>query len=87
MIIPIRCSCGKVLADKWEAYKRIVDEGGRQQQQQQQQQQQRRNADAMDTTTDESGKTVRGRAMDNLGITKLCCRGAMLTHVDMLKNI
>ena len=85
MIIPIRCSsCGKVLADKWEAYNRFVGGG---QQQQQQQQQQRRNADAMDTTTDESGKTVRGRAMDNLGITKLCCRSAMLTHVDMLKNI
>lgn len=83
MIIPVRCSCGKVLADKWEAYQRAVDAGT----QNQQQQQQRRNADAMDTTTDESGKTVRGRAMDNLGITKLCCRSAILTHVDMLKNI
>jgi len=28
MIIPIRCfSCGKVIADKWEPFKRRVEEG------------------------------------------------------------
>ena len=28
-------------------------------------------------------KTIEGRVMDELGLTKICCRRHMLTHVDL----
>ena len=59
MLIPIRCmSCGKVVADKWEAYKKDVA----------------------------SGKAPK-KSLDELGITRFCCRSLFLTHVDMIDNI
>lgn len=32
-------------------------------------------------------KTVRGRVLDELGLTNSCCRTVMLTHVDMMDII
>ncbi len=59
MIIPIRCmSCGKVVADKWEAYKKEVA----------------------------SGKSPK-KALDELGLTRYCCRSLFLTHVDMIEML
>lgn len=59
MIIPIRCmSCGKVVADKWEAYKKEVA----------------------------SGKAPK-KVLNDLGITRYCCRSLFLTHVDLIEQI
>ena len=92
MIIPVRCmTCGKVLADKSEAYKRMVEE----------EEAKVRAGKSADKSADKStGKstdkdededkdsrkrnlTVQGRVLDRLGITEGCCRTVMLTHVDM----
>ncbi len=59
MLIPIRCmSCGKVMADKWEAYKKEVS----------------------------SGKSPK-KVLDEMGITRYCCRSLFLTHVDMIDSL
>ena len=29
-------------------------------------------------------KTAEGKVMDDLGLTRMCCRRHMLTHVDIL---
>ncbi|VVB60283.1 DNA-directed RNA polymerase subunit N [uncultured archaeon] len=59
MIIPIRCmSCGKVVADKWETYKKEVA----------------------------SGKSPK-KVLDELGLTRYCCRSLFLTHVDMIEML
>lgn len=59
MLIPIRCmSCGKVVADKWEAYKKELA----------------------------SGKSPK-KALDELGLTRYCCRSLFLTHVDMIDEL
>lgn len=69
MIVPVRCfTCGKVLADKWEAYVKRCKEADE------------KNADK-DVAPNE--KTARGRILDELGITSGCCRTIMLTHVDL----
>lgn len=102
MIIPIRCfTCGFVLADKWRDYERIVLEkhsgirtslgvgagaGG---------------AGAGNSGAGKSHdimtpiyldlgkpiKTIHGEALDSLGITRICCRKNMLTHVDLIHKI
>jgi DNA-directed RNA polymerase subunit N len=76
MIIPVRCfTCGKVLADKWEAYEKRckeIDAAER-----------GNNAGKGVRVGDDGVKTARGHILDELGITHGCCRTIMLTHVDL----
>ena len=76
MIIPIKCfTCGMVLADKYRYY---VTEVRR-----------KKLSQSMDLekvmylTKDIHEKTIEGEVMDELGLTKMCCRRHMLSHVDI----
>jgi DNA-directed RNA polymerases I, II, and III subunit RPABC5 len=76
MIIPVKCfTCGKVLGNKYRYYLKEV--------------QKRKISKYMDTekvlylTTDFIDKTPEGEVMDELKLTKYCCRRHMLTHVDI----
>lgn len=76
MIIPIKCmTCGKVLADKYIWYcdkvKREKILKGK---------------DVNEIVYfkgNESKKSIEGLVLDELGLTKYCCRRIMLTHVDI----
>ena len=77
MIIPVKCfTCGMVLADKYRYYQAEV----------------RRikllkneNVDkVVYLTKDNTEKTVDGEVLDSLGLTNVCCRRHMLTHVDII---
>lgn len=76
MIIPIKCfTCGEVLADKYRYYQKEV----------------RRIKISKDIDTDtviylnkeKVEKTPEGEVLDKLGLTNVCCRRHMLTHVDI----
>jgi DNA-directed RNA polymerase I, II, and III subunit RPABC5 len=76
MIIPVKCfTCGKVLADKYNYYLtqvRNIKES--------------RNMDVNKVvylTKEYIDKTPEGEVLDKLGLTKMCCRRHMLTHVDI----
>ena len=76
MIIPVKCfTCGKVLADKYMYYTKEVrkmklDQG--------------QDPDkVVYLTKDYAEKTAEGIVLDNLGLTRMCCRRHMLTHVDI----
>lgn len=76
MIIPIKCfTCGMVLADKYRYFTEKVRE--------------RKRAKGMDIdkvlylTKKFNDKTPEGEIMDELGLTKMCCRRHILTHVDI----
>ena len=77
MIIPIKCfTCGNVLADKYEFYKKQVIL-----------EKLKNGQDVDDVVYLESSnikKTVEAKVMDQLQLTKLCCRRHMLTHVDIV---
>ena len=76
MIIPIRCvTCNAVLAGKYEAYLEMSKENRRAVGQ---------TDDEMQYLTATTVKSPEGKALDDLGIKKMCCRRHMLTHVDML---
>jgi DNA-directed RNA polymerase subunit N (RpoN/RPB10) len=38
----------------------------------------------MDYLTPTTVKSAEGKALDDIGITRMCCRRMMLTHVDLL---
>ena len=76
MIIPVKCfTCGKVLADKYLYYVKEV--------------RQRKIANGEEVenvvyvTRGNIEKTIEGNVLDELGLTKICCRRHMLTHVDL----
>ena len=76
MIIPVKCfTCGKVLGNKYLYFKRKVRE-----------EKLRKGIDVDDViylTLDNIKKTPEGKCLDELGLTKMCCRRHMLTHVDI----
>lgn len=72
MIIPMRCmNCGKLLADKWLEYKRRLQE---------------KQGAAYGTRTYFDGKsipdTAESKIMEELGLSRYCCRKVMISHVD-----
>jgi DNA-directed RNA polymerase subunit N (RpoN/RPB10) len=76
MIIPIKCfTCGTVIADKYRYYCEEV----------------RKRKMSRDLhiekviylTPEYSEKTPEGEVLDELNLTKMCCRRHMLTHVDI----
>jgi DNA-directed RNA polymerase I, II, and III subunit RPABC5 len=83
MIIPIRCfTCGKVVADLWEPYmERLTEEY------------KKSHSDNNYTssillyTTDVTNQTIESKVLDELGITRFCCRRMLLTHVDLCNKI
>jgi DNA-directed RNA polymerase subunit N (RpoN/RPB10) len=98
MIIPVRCfTCGKVLADKWEAYVRRCREAGQgtgngtDADADAEAKADARAAAAAAASPDAADdgkataavKTARGVILDELGITRSCCRIVMMTHVDL----
>jgi DNA-directed RNA polymerase I, II, and III subunit RPABC5 len=71
MIIPIRCvSCNNVLAGKWLPYLEKVAEL-------------RKGEKGMVYLTQTTTKTAEGKALDDLGVKRMCCRRHILTHVDL----
>uniref|UniRef100_A0AB39JEY9 DNA-directed RNA polymerase RPB10 homolog n=1 Tax=Florenciella sp. virus SA2 TaxID=3240092 RepID=A0AB39JEY9_9VIRU len=76
MIIPVKCfTCGNVLGDKYLYYVKTVS-----------QIKQDENIDKNNIqylTNDNMQKSIEGRVLDNLKLTKQCCRRHMLTHVDI----
>ena len=81
MIIPVRCfTCGKVLADKWNAFvkQRKIDEDA--------------SADETHVEMTEKGLAFgESNGCDKLlkkyGLNRLCCRRHMLGHVDLVEQI
>lgn len=76
MIIPIKCfTCGMVLADKYRYYLTEV--------------RRKKLTQSIDLekvmylTKDVHEKTIEGEVMDDLGLTKMCCRRHVLSHVDI----
>ena len=77
MIIPIKCfTCGNVLADKYLYYQQKVRavkfiDG-------------KKMDDVVYLNASNIKKTIEGKTMDELKLTRICCRRHMLTHVDII---
>jgi hypothetical protein len=76
MIIPIKCfSCGTVIADKYRYYCEEVRK---------RKMTRELHVDKVIYLTKEySTKTPEGEVLDELNMTKMCCRRHFLTHVDI----
>lgn len=76
MIIPIRCfTCGKVMADKIDYYvsetEKLKKEG----------------VANTDPTFKHFDKIHTDKILDNMGLTRYCCRRNMISNVDLMHII
>ena len=76
MIIPIKCfTCGEVIGNKYRFYLEEVRK---------KKLAQHKDIDkVIYLTTEFRDKTPEGEVLDDLGLTKMCCRRHLLTHVDI----
>ena len=77
MIIPIRCmNCGNPLAQLWRYYeKRVKEEKGGS------------NTGPVYMDGTKRIETVEGRVLDELNLTRYCCRKHFLTHTDLNQRV
>jgi DNA-directed RNA polymerase subunit N (RpoN/RPB10) len=74
MIIPIRCfTCNKPIAGVWLLYLQKVKEYRKEE-----------GKTEMEYLTATTTKTAEGKALDDLKLTRMCCRRHMLSHVDLV---
>jgi DNA-directed RNA polymerase subunit N len=74
MLITVRCfTCGKVIADKWEAYEREVRAQG-----------EATRVQACAPADSMPLRAPRGKILDDLAVTKICCRLHFLSNVDLM---
>ena len=78
MIIPVRCfTCGKVIADKYQYYVKEVEKI-----------KSKIKGDVNDDDDDLAFyDDYHGKILDDLGLSKICCRRHMLGHVDLIETI
>lgn len=76
MIIPVKCfTCGNLLANKYLYYLNKVAELKKTQGKQ--------NENIEYLTEDNMDVSIEGKVLNDLKLTKQCCRRHMLTHVDV----
>lgn len=73
MIIPVRCfTCGKVIADKWNAYVEKCKELDA-----------KKEAPQQKFLVDSTRKQI----LDDLQLDRYCCRRVIIGHVDIIDNL
>jgi len=78
MIIPVNCmTCGRVIGHLWELYSKYTKENNA------------KIAANPDEPLDPEHHDMlaRGKALDEIGLKKVCCRAAMLTHIDLTSRL
>ena len=86
MIIPIRCfTCSKVIGDLWEEYDKRVND---------QKNISKKKFTIEDITISSEENSLKNfddnhqnKILNDLGITKMCCRRHMLGHVNLINRI
>ena len=81
MIIPIRCfTCGKCVAHLWEDYNKKIQESYNKDV--------KTNKKNLYVHSDHlDKKIVEEKALDELGLTRYCCRRMLLSHIDLCEKI
>ena len=75
MIIPVTCcTCGKILADKWNYYVKEIEKYDSED-------------SVLNVNIKTLQQTKEGKVLDSLGLKRYCCRRMMISHVDLINII
>ena len=82
MLIPVRCyTCGKLLSNKQKTYCQIV------QRKKLAQKKDINEPSILNINDKDIKKTAEGEAMDEIGLTRYCCRKTMFSNVELINDI
>ena len=80
MIVPVRCfNCNKVLGHLWEPYIQKIQEASSEAEVEKEKK--------YITIEEAQPKSAECKALDDLGVTKYCCRAIMMGTVDLTRDI
>ena len=80
MIVPVRCfNCNKVLGHLWDPYIQKIQEASSEAEVEKEKK--------YITIEEAQQKSPECKALDDLGITKYCCRAIMMGTVDLTRDI
>ena len=85
MLIPIKCfTCGNVLANKYNYFiKKVKEKVKEKEKEDNKDNLNYNNNNVVYLTMENTKKTLEGIVLDELKLSKVCCRRHMLTHVDI----
>lgn len=82
MLFPVRCfSCGKVIGNSWTKYLELIVEETKKEEESNEKSEPVLNKSYAEL--DHKIKTPQSKALDQLQMTRYCCRRHFLTHVDI----
>lgn len=84
MLIPVRCvTCGSLISDKWLKYLELVSKH----RPSQIEDIELLDADVLNSDENKDYKTAEYKALEELKITRMCCRRHYLCNVDLIDTI
>ena len=83
-IVPIKCHCGKLLANRYKAFRTQVDNRKVAANVDPSQTQYLTKRLSSSSSSSTPQKSIEAIVLDSLRLTKPCCRSKMLTHVEIL---
>jgi DNA-directed RNA polymerase I, II, and III subunit RPABC5 len=83
MIIPICCfGCGKIIAHQWNKYNNLIQE-----EYLKNINESNININNLDGYEFNISPEFKAKILDDMGFTRYCCRGMILTHIDICDKI
>ena len=85
MLIPIRCfTCNNKIANKWNKYQELLSKKG------DEKEEQILTTEIIKNIKDgkkDNGKSIKGQVLDELGLTRYCCRRHFIGHIELIQFI
>ena len=86
MLIPIRCfTCNNKIANKWNKYQELLSKKEDEKEEQILTTEIIKNI--KNKTFKDNSKSIKGQALDELGLTRYCCRRHFLGHIELIQFI
>ena len=88
MLIPVRCyTCGEILSDKWVPYITAIQSDKNEIKSEVDSEKDLLELKYIDIKDPNPEKSIEGKALDELGLHKYCCRRMMLGNVHIISYL
>tara|TARA_Y100000589_G_C26981433_1_gene558770 strand:- start:94 stop:360 length:267 start_codon:yes stop_codon:yes gene_type:complete len=88
MLIPIRCfTCNNKIANKWNKYEELLTEKRKNLVSGEKEEQILTTNIIENIKVGDKAKSIKGEVLDELGLTRYCCRRHFIGHIELIQFI
>ena len=91
MLIPIRCfTCNNKIANKWNKYEELLNDKREKLKKKNLKEEQILTTEIIKNIKDgdiDNSKSIKGQVLDELGLTRYCCRRHFIGHIELIQFI